>query len=216
MSAYIITHHNNLTTHLLTDHIYIEGYNEREILSVWNNISYPVYRRVRILHVSDFYHSILFHTSIYIITYHPNFTTHLGSTLSGILSCGSWISIKDKGSSDYYDEVLYDEWDTFLVFEFISAATSYLASHLGSRGGWGERQQWLLRQVLRRSTLDEVLYDEWDTFFVVLEFISAATSYLAVHLGSRGDGVKGSSDYYDKVLYDKWDTFWWFLNSYQG
>ena len=46
-----------------------------------------------------------------------------------------------KGSSDYYDEVLYDEWDTFLVFEFISAATSYLASHLGSRGGWGERQQ---------------------------------------------------------------------------
>ena len=89
MSAYIITHRNNLTTHLLTDHIYIEGYNEREILSVWNNISFPVYRRVRILHVSDFYHSILFHTSIYIITYHPNFTTHLGSTLSGILSCGS-------------------------------------------------------------------------------------------------------------------------------
>jgi len=180
MSAYIITHRNNLTTHLLTDHIYIEGYNEREILSVWNNISYPVYRRVRILHVSDFYQSILFHTSIYIITYHPNFTTHLGSTLSGILSCGSWISIKDKGSSDYYDEVLYDEWDTFLVFEFISAATSYLAVHLGSRGG---------RVKGSSDYYDEVLYDEWNTFFVVLEFISAATSYLAVHLGSRGGPV---------------------------
>ena len=30
--------------------------------------------------------------------------------------------------------------------------------------------------MLRRSTLDEVLYDEWDSFFVVLEFISRITA----------------------------------------
>jgi hypothetical protein len=49
MSTYIITHHNNLTTHLLTDHIYIEGYDK------WDTFSVELHFISSIQDVSDFY-----------------------------------------------------------------------------------------------------------------------------------------------------------------